>query len=1448
MIKKCLCFLLVAVMTVILIPVSGLNEASAEEVSGSLLKEEITNWKIWPSAGLTTSQGSVGVSDTDAINPRYSTDSWMNATVPGSVLGSLADDGYYDTLFGGKDVFFDDNLYKVPVADFARPWWYRTTFNLPDSQNGQKVLLTFEGINYAADIYVNGVALENQHTSVPEAMLLNYDSNGNLGANGGALNESGTGATSINYAYSTAGNSQCLAAMQNYKVWETAGQPLPKYNDKDYNVYSKQFIGAFRTYELDVTDLVSTGENTICVKVLRPYMRRDLFWSWLDWHTMPADNNMGLTGAVTVSTSGNVRISNPFISSKVSEDLKTANLILYVDLSEMDGKADTSGSLIATIYKPDGTQLLSVSRNITVPSGAYSKEYSFNWKDYPQLSLSDPELWWPHTHGDQPLYTVDYTFVVNGVVSGTEQQRFGIREIYAEINTSPMASSNLNAQMLQVYVNHKPVLLQGAGVTYIDLLWRNNETKAKNAVDYARYMGLNMLRDEGKFDRRMIEYMDEQGVVLMLGWCCCDRWEEPGRFNKGERYIAYEELYSILRFFRQHPAFINMANGSDHSPGVSGNGANGMAVQYGFFTVEAKTRLHETATIVSGSAAEASIVTNYSSGMHMNSRYDYQPPKFDFKATKGIFGFVSEGGGAGNSIPVIETLREVLPNDHIWPYNVGENTGKRSYSTWNVHASRGRFAYYDWGNVFTDNRYGASDTLEQYIMKSQVQQYDAHRANQEAVSLYRYTNTTGHVVWMYNNPWPGFFWNMFDNLMNPHGSTYGARKGNEPVHIMLDAYRKDISVINSTQNVYNDVTASLQVYDINGNVIGSLSKVIDIREDSASAPVNTTRSGLGVRMDQMVGLELDEAGSLVTKRYTYYGQINEAYGVSSLWSDAEVQKALTAPFTSVYFYRMELRDSSGRPLSHNSYVLSTKDDELNGTGDSFRPAVAQVADLTKLNELPPVELDMSVTSGTQDGKVTKTVIITNSKVKNGNAIAYAVELKTRINQDKLVAPVFYSDNLFTLFPGETRIIDITYDQKDAGFYGDAVVEYTCYNNVCNPNGINDKRTPGYARPDIALGRTGASSSSANIALPTYANGGGSRQLPVGTSFSAVTSGNNNPMVTTTIDGKTVSNLTLGWGNATTDSVNPWFYADLGSVQSIGRLNLRWSYAHRPDKVVVEVSVASTAPPATSTDWVEVAVWNNPNGASFTDIVFDTAVSARFIRIKPTGHRGAVSAMAVPGPGIGNSTISSGVYEWNGAGALGTMTQFALISFEAYSLGNNYVFFDINGNGSVECGGKAYDMSMTANQRLVPLGASNGAVLTFNPAVPASITVYRDGVNVTAQLVGNQLTLTGVTTDTNIVAYFGDLPVLSANRTKLYADDIVTVMSNVPSGATYTANIFIGLYQNGKMISLTGPVTAAKGEITPVGIKLPANVTGIKLQAFLWDEVTYVPICEALSIQ
>ena len=70
-------------------------------------------------------------------------------TLPSTVLGGLVADHEYPDLYVGT------NLRNVWEPRFQVPWWYRTEFELDDVP-GARTQLHFDGINYRADVYLNG--------------------------------------------------------------------------------------------------------------------------------------------------------------------------------------------------------------------------------------------------------------------------------------------------------------------------------------------------------------------------------------------------------------------------------------------------------------------------------------------------------------------------------------------------------------------------------------------------------------------------------------------------------------------------------------------------------------------------------------------------------------------------------------------------------------------------------------------------------------------------------------------------------------------------------------------------------------------------------------------------------------------------------------------------------------------------------------------------------------------------------------------------------------------------------------------------------------------------------------------------------------------------------------------------------------------------------------------
>ena len=146
-------------------------------------KQLLTNWEL---------KSSTQVPQTGNIlsMPGYKADRWYKATVPTSVLGALVKAGVY------PDPHFDLNDLKIPDASddlnkrlglskysylkgidnpFKDPYWFRTKFKIPANQKGKRTWLNFDGINYRADVWVNGKQVANHKEMAGMFLRFKYD-------------------------------------------------------------------------------------------------------------------------------------------------------------------------------------------------------------------------------------------------------------------------------------------------------------------------------------------------------------------------------------------------------------------------------------------------------------------------------------------------------------------------------------------------------------------------------------------------------------------------------------------------------------------------------------------------------------------------------------------------------------------------------------------------------------------------------------------------------------------------------------------------------------------------------------------------------------------------------------------------------------------------------------------------------------------------------------------------------------------------------------------------------------------------------------------------------------------------------------------------------------------------------------------------------------------------
>lgn len=539
----------------------------------------------------------------------------------------------------------------------------------------------------------------------------------------------------------------------------------------------KDIAGAYRTYEFDISALANRdGPNALAVETIAQ-TEKDLGINWVDWNPTPPDKDMGLWRSVYLQSSEAVAIRHPMVVTHFpGAPLDEADLTVETELLNasdsqitgfLDGRIDDVKFRQTLVLKPRETRVI-----------------RFTPDEFPKLRIKNPKVWWPYQMGAQDLHDLNLRFVVGDDLSDEQTVRFGIREITSELNSQGAR---------QFYVNGKKILIRGGGWAP-DMLLRSDRARLETDFRYIREMNLNAIRLEGKMETDdFYDLADEQGVLMMAGWCCCDHWELWKRWRPGDLQIASASLRSQVLGMRNHPSMLVWFNGSDSPPPPE--------VETEYIRVLKETDWPN--PYLSSASATPSMVTGRS-GVKMTGPYDYVPPDYwliDSNKYGGAFGFNTETS-PGAAVPIVSSLRKFIPAEHLWPQDV----------FWNYHAGSGSFADLMHFDGAMKAIYGTPSGLEDYEVKAQAMAYDGERAMFEAYSRNKYSST-GIIQWMLENAWPSLIWHLYDYYQQPAGGYFGTKKACEPLHVQYSYDDNSVVVVNSLYQKFSALIVTAQLYD-----------------------------------------------------------------------------------------------------------------------------------------------------------------------------------------------------------------------------------------------------------------------------------------------------------------------------------------------------------------------------------------------------------------------------------------------------------------------------------------------------------------------------------------------------------------------------------------------------------------------------------------------------------
>jgi mannosylglycoprotein endo-beta-mannosidase len=343
-------------------------------------EQAVSGWKMQAAAKVSAA-GAV-VSGTE-----FRPEGWYAATVPGTVLTTLVDNKVYpEPLYG-------ENMRAIPESLNRNEYWFRATFPVAAAM-GRRTWLHFAGVNYGAEIWVNG---QKAGEMVGAFVRGDFDVT--------ALVKPGR------------------AAVVAVRVRPEPHPGVPH----------------------EHTQALGVGKNGGETAIDGPTFLSTIGWDWI-----PAirDRDTGIWLPVTVETTGPVVVKDPVVTSRLAAGMGAADLTVGAMLDNRTAKPVT-GVLVGTIIGQAGTAPLTFQQNVTVEAGG-SKAVTVDAAGVPVLHMTEPKLWWPNGYGPQNLYTLKLELRVGKGVSAERETTFGIRKIEYQVADSENLTISVNGVRVMV--------------------------------------------------------------------------------------------------------------------------------------------------------------------------------------------------------------------------------------------------------------------------------------------------------------------------------------------------------------------------------------------------------------------------------------------------------------------------------------------------------------------------------------------------------------------------------------------------------------------------------------------------------------------------------------------------------------------------------------------------------------------------------------------------------------------------------------------------------------------------------------------------------------------------------------------------------------------------------------------------------------------------------------
>jgi beta-mannosidase len=368
-----------------------------------------------------------------------------------------------------KDIAIPNNWYFTEVGDYFGAIWFKTNFTVPKDLEGERLFLRFAGVDYYADVWLNG-----EYLGFHEGMFnpFEFDVTGKADKNGENLLVVRVDAPRPNAVYKLARDTENPLS-KDYKRHQAVDIDLVK----GHMIDSHHKVGAKTKFRGDGNsggiwdDVLLVGRKNVYIEYVKIFTR---VVKKKDWAGDKRDKYDG-TGLVTAD----VRIKNT-----------TCEVI------------DTDLTMAVSPYNFDDAYRGIRKRRVVLRPGLNTFKVT--------LTVPEAKLWWTWDIGKPHMYTAQFSILNERIT-----QNFGIKEVVYD------------QSVCRWFLNGRPLFLRG--MRYISSNWMSeaNEKMWTEDLNKMLDMQINSIRIGSHVEKDgFYTFCDEMGFLLWqvfpLHYCVSD--------------------------------------------------------------------------------------------------------------------------------------------------------------------------------------------------------------------------------------------------------------------------------------------------------------------------------------------------------------------------------------------------------------------------------------------------------------------------------------------------------------------------------------------------------------------------------------------------------------------------------------------------------------------------------------------------------------------------------------------------------------------------------------------------------------------------------------------------------------------------------------------------------------------------------------------------------------